>query len=244
MEKYSLDKKCLVMTRDEVRAFDSWAINTLGIPGVVLMENAGRSCAELIKDKLAGIAKPKVCIFCGTGNNGGDGYVIARHLLNKGFKVTIVLCGDRNKIKGDAKINLDILQRMGQPTEWLAVTDKDISNRVRAYTEGADMLVDALFGTGLSGQLSDDYKQLIENINAQNCPILAVDIPSGLDCDTGEPLGAVIKAVCTVTFVAVKKGFVVTHSASDYTGEVFIASIGVEPERTYFSEFENPAALI
>jgi len=85
------------MTRDEVRAFDSWAINTLGIPGVVLMENAGRSCAELIKEKLADTTNPKVCIFCGTGNNGGDGYVIARHLLNSGFSVTIVIFGDRNK---------------------------------------------------------------------------------------------------------------------------------------------------
>ena len=93
MEKYLPDKKCVVISRDEVRAFDAWAINTLGIPGVVLMENAGRSCAELIKEKLAGIAEPKVCIFCGTGNNGGDGYVIARHLLNSGFRVVVVICG-------------------------------------------------------------------------------------------------------------------------------------------------------
>lgn len=221
-------KKCLVMTRDEVRAFDSWAINTLGMPGVVLMENAGRSCAELIKDKLYGVAKPKVCIFCGTGNNGGDGYVIARHLLNKSFKVTVVICGDRNKIKGDAKINLEILERLGQPIESLNISHDNISKCVRVFADSADMIVDALFGTGLSGQLSDDYKWLIESINAQNCPILAVDIPSGLDCDTGEPLGAAIRAVCTVTFVAMKKGFTVSRSASDYTGDVFIASIGVE----------------
>ncbi|GAI58444.1 unnamed protein product, partial [marine sediment metagenome] len=93
MEKYSPDKKFVVMRRDEVCAFDSWAIDTLGIPGVVLMENAGRSCAELIKDKLAGVAGPRVCIFCGTGNNGGDGYVIARHLLNRGFKVAVIVVG-------------------------------------------------------------------------------------------------------------------------------------------------------
>ena len=87
------------MSRDEVRAFDSFAINTLGIPGVILMENAGRSCAELIKEKLAGASEPRVCIFCGTGNNGGDGYVIARHLLNSGLKVIVVICGNRSKIK-------------------------------------------------------------------------------------------------------------------------------------------------
>jgi NAD(P)H-hydrate epimerase len=227
MEKYLADKKCVVMSRDEVRAFDAWAINTLGIPGVVLMENAGRSCAEFIKKELAGIANPKVCIFCGTGNNGGDGYVIARHLLNSGFEVVVVLCGDRNKVKGDAKTNLDILEKMGQPIEQLNLDDGNIPGRVKTFTADADMLVDAIFGTGLSGRLSDEYKQLIESINSQKRPILAVDIPSGLDCDTGEPLGAAVRASCTVTFAAVKKGFSFAKARA-YTGEVFIASIGVK----------------
>ncbi len=238
MEKYSPDKECVVMSRDEVRAVDRWAIDTLGIPGVVLMENAGRSCAELIKEKLNGVANPKVCIFCGTGNNGGDGYVIARHLLNNGYKVSVVIVGDRNKIKGDAKINLDILERLGQPRpsegrgqpiEQLNLDEADIPKRIKNFTAGADMLVDALFGTGLSGQLSNEYIQLIESINTQNCPVLAVDIPSGLDCDKGEPLGAAVKASWTVTFVAVKKGFASSGNASEYTGEIFIASIGAEP---------------
>jgi NAD(P)H-hydrate epimerase len=239
MEKYSPDKNCVVMTRDEVRAFDSWAINTLGIPGMVLMENAGRSCAELIKDKLKDVATPKacppnslgrrVCIFCGTGNNGGDGYVIARVLINSGYKVVVVVCGDRNKIKGDAKLNLDILERLGRRIEQLNLKAGDIGGQVGAFAADADMLVDSLFGTGLGGQLSDEYKQLIESINAQSCPILAVDIPSGLDCDSGQPLGAAVRADYTVTFVAVKKGFTSAGSAASYTGEIFTASIGVEP---------------
>ena len=239
MEKYSPDKKCVLMTKDQVRAVDSWAINTLGIPGVVLMENAGRSCAELIKDKLKDVAHPKVCIFCGTGNNGGDGYVIARHLLNSSFEVVVVICGDRSKVKGDAKINLDILERLGRPisragdstsrqVEQLNLRDGDVPARIKAFAADADMLVDSLFGTGLGGQLSDEYKQLIETINACNCPILAVDIPSGLDCDSGQPLGTAIRANYTVTFVAVKKGFT-SGSAAQYTGEIFVASIGVEP---------------
>jgi len=227
MEKYVRDKKCVVMTRQEIRAVDAWAINTLGVPGVVLMENAGRSCAELIKEKLAKTARPKACIFCGTGNNGGDGYVIARHLLNSGFEVTVVICGPRDKIKGDAKINLDILERLGQRIEQLNL-NADIAGQVKTFAEGADMIVDAVFGTGLSGQLSDEYKRLIESINAQNKPVLAVDIPSGLDCDTGRPLGAAVKATYTVTFVAAKKGFTEKASA-EYTGQVFVASIGVEP---------------
>ncbi len=227
MEKYSPEKECVVKTRDEVSAFDAWAINTLGIPGVVLMENAGRSCAELIKDKLKGKSEPKVCIFCGTGNNGGDGYVIARHLLNSGFAVTVVICGNRSKIKGDAKINLDILERMGKEIESLNLTEGKVREQVEAFCSGADMLVDGLFGTGLSGQLRGGYKELIESMKSCGCPILAVDIPSGLDCDTGEPLGAAIRAVATVTFVALKKGFI-SPAAHAYTGEIFIASIGID----------------
>ena len=228
MEKYSPDKKFAVMTKEQVRAVDSWAINTLGVPGVVLMENAGRSCAELIKEKLKDVAAPKVCIFCGTGNNGGDGYVIARHLLNSGFEVVVVICGNREKVKGDAKINLDILERLGRPIEQLNLRDGDVPAQVKSFAAGADMIVDGLFGTGLSGQLSDEYKQLIDSINACDCPILAVDIPSGLDCDSGQPFGAAVRANYTVTFVAVKKGFT-SEEAAKYTGEIFVASIGVEP---------------
>ena len=214
------------MTRDEVRAFDAWAINTLGIPGVALMENAGRSCTELIIDKLKDISEPKVCVFCGTGNNGGDGYVIARHLINQDIKTTVVVCGNRNKIKGDAKINLDILERMGEPIERLNPADRDIAGQVGRFTAGTDILVDGIFGTGLRGQLSDEYRRLIESINACNSPVLAVDIPSGLDCDSGEPLGAAIEAAWTVTFVAVKKGFTFA-TAAQYTGIIFVASIGI-----------------
>jgi len=226
MERYSPDKKCVVMTRDEVRAFDAWAINTLGIPGVVLMENAGRSCAGLIVEKLKDVAESKVCIFCGTGNNGGDGYVIARHLINRGIQVVVVVCGDRNKIKGDAKINLDILERMGRPVELINPSGRDIADEVERLGNGAGVIVDSLFGTGLRGQLSDEYGRLIESINACNSPVLAVDIPSGLDCDSGEPLGVAIRAAWTVTFVAVKKGFV-SANAAQYTGEIFVASIGI-----------------
>ena len=229
MEKYTPDKECRVMSRDEVRAVDSWAIEQIGAPGVVLMENAGRSCAELIREKLAGVRNPEVCIFCGTGNNGGDGYVIARHLINAGVRTKVILCGDRHKVRGDARINLEILERLGHAAESLDPADADAAGRVTTLAGGADMIVDALFGTGLQGELSGHYRSLIEAINALERPIVAVDIPSGLDCDTGEPLGTAIRAAYTVTFVAVKKGFVASAGASRYTGELYVASIGVEP---------------
>ncbi|MFC1677003.1 NAD(P)H-hydrate epimerase [Planctomycetota bacterium] len=228
MEKYSPHKKTVTMTAKQLRDFDYHAINTLGIPGAVLMENAGRSCAELVLSKLADTLNPKVCIFCGTGNNGGDGYVIARHLLNKAFKVTVVICGNPEKVKDDAKTNLDILKNMNLPIEVLDMNATDIKTQVRSFTTDYDMIVDAIFGTGLSGQLRGCYLQLIDSINACKIPTLAVDIPSGLDCDTAEPLSQAIKADYTVTFVAVKKGFALDQ-ARDYTGEIFVASIGIDP---------------
>jgi NAD(P)H-hydrate epimerase len=231
MKKFQPDQKCLLMSRDEVRAFDAWAINELGVPGIVLMENAGRGCAQFIIETLSKVKKPKVCIFCGTGNNGGDGFVIARHLLNAGFAVTVVVCGNIAKIRNDARVNLDILTGLGLKIERLNMEGTEIiDDRVTKLANEANMIIDAIFGTGLTGTLRNEYKQLIESINELGCPILSVDIPSGLDCDTGIPLSASIKANCTVTFVAVKKGFVF-ENARAYTGDIFIASIGVEPNR-------------
>jgi NAD(P)H-hydrate epimerase len=229
MEKYTPEKDFQVMSRNEVRRVDAWAIEEIGVPGVVLMENAGRSCAELALEKLAGVADPRVCIFCGAGNNGGDGYVIARHLLNAGIQTRVVLCGDLAKISGDARINLDILERLGHHVERLDPNDENAVARIRTFGREASLIVDALFGTGLRGELKTEYRAIIEAINALEHPILAVDIPSGLDCDSGEPLGAAIRAAYTVTFVAVKQGFLASAGAGRYLGELHVASIGVEP---------------
>jgi NAD(P)H-hydrate epimerase len=239
MKRYKLGEKCVVMSREEVRSVDAWAINKLGIAGAVLMENAGRSCAEFVLGKLSDKVKPKVCIFCGTGNNGGDGFVAARHLRNlqQRIEVVVVICGQREKIGGDAKTNLDILDRLGQPVEVLDINNPEIGRQVRDFAGDAGLIVDGLFGTGLKGEVSEPYRRLIEGINALTSAravepkknVLAIDIPSGLDCDTGVPLGAAIKADWTVTFVALKKGFL-AKEAANYTGEIFIASIGVEPD--------------
>ena len=218
----------MLMTRNEARAFDAWAINTIGVPGVVLMENAGRSCADLIKEKLQNVSNPEVCIFCGTGNNGGDGYVIARHLINSGYGVKIAIFGNQGKIKGDAKTNLNILQALKQQIEQIDPHSPDISEQIKEFVLDADLIVDGILGTGLSGKVKEDYKKIIAAINGLECPVLAVDIPSGLDCDTGRPLDTAVKADYTVTFGALKKGFT-EPQAAQYTGEIYIASIGVNP---------------
>jgi len=213
------------MTRCLARAVDSWAIEHVGIPGVVLMENAGSGCADIIKDRLGGAEGKKICFFCGGGNNGGDGYVIARHLHNVGCSVKIVICGDRKKITGDALVNLRVIENL-----CLEVVEFDVAGEsVEQIAAGCDMVVDALLGTGLSGKLRGNYVELIESINRLGAEVVAVDVPSGLDCDEGVPLGAAIKAAATVTFMSVKKGFT-EKTAKEFVGDVYVISIGVEPE--------------
>lgn len=226
MHEYS-PKSDIAMSRDQVRGFDSWAINTAYVPGVVLMENAGRSCAELIKKKLDETSGDAVCIFCGTGNNGGDGFVIARHLTNVNIRVVTVLCGDAVKIKGDALTNYKIAKKIGLTVEYLNPSEDNLEQKVESLSSGCDIVIDALFGTGLTGAIRNGYDILVNVINALGKPIIAVDIPSGLDCDTGLAQGAAIKAEATVTFVAAKKGFT-NPEAKKYTGQIYIASIGIE----------------
>jgi NAD(P)H-hydrate epimerase len=219
----------LVLTRQQARDFDAWAINTACVPGVVLMENAGRGCAEIVLAQLEKRIGSKVCVFCGAGNNGGDGFVIARHLKNAGVDVAIALCGPASKIKDDAEVNYKIVRKMEIAIEEFETASANIEKDVEAFAGDSDLIVDAIFGTGLTGVLRADFVRLINAINSLNKPIAAVDIPSGLDCDTGGPLGAAIKAASTVTFAAAKKGFLNPRSAQ-FTGQVYIASIGIEPK--------------
>ena len=228
MERYQPDSSTRVMSREEVRAFDAWAISTLKIPGVVLMENAGRNCAELIKQELPDVPHPKVCIFCGAGNNGGDGYVIARHLMNAQIEVCVVLCAPRAKVKGDAATNLTILENQQLGINTLKIGGASIEPCVRAHAQGSHLIVDAIFGSGLHGTLDAQWSLLLDTINACHIPIIAVDCPSGLDCNTGLPLGAAIRAHSTVSFVAIKQGFV-KPGAAEYVGALYVASIGIVP---------------
>ena len=218
-----------MMDRQTIRDFDAWAINQMGIPGIVLMENAAKNCTEVILKHFPDQIKQGVCVFCGTGNNGGDGFVVARHLFNTGLRVNLVLCANPEKITGDAKINLDICKKMGLSMTQLDMTSAELFRDVEDRVADCGLLVDALLGTGMKGQLKEPVALLISSINSHNLPIIAVDIPSGLDCDTGEPLPVSIEAAATVTFVALKKGFVNNPAARMATGRVFVADIGVTP---------------
>jgi NAD(P)H-hydrate epimerase len=219
-----------VMTRAQVRGFDAWAIHDMGIPGVVLMENAARSCTQIILEEFSQEAQKGVCVFCGTGNNGGDGFVIARHLCNHGLPVKIVLCADSARIKGDAKVNFDICQNMDLPIYTVDTGSGSLCKDIEELITPCGLLVDAILGTGMRGQLKEPIALLISSMNSHNLPIIAVDIPSGLDCDTGMPLPVSIEAAATVTFVALKKGFADNPDARTATGRIFVADIGITPD--------------
>lgn len=224
----------IIMTRQQVREFDQWAIDQMGIPGCMLMENAGHNCAKLILRLLRGQNNAKVAIFCGIGNNGGDGFVIARHLANNNIDVKIAICGDRSKIKADARLNFDIVEKMHIPVTTIDPNTQDIAQRIDDITAGVQLIVDALFGTGLTGEMRKGYPEIIRSINAAKKQTVAVDIPSGIDCNLGLPTDGhtAITADATVTFVAMKKGFTNPHAAK-YTGTVTIASIGINPSQQW-----------
>lgn len=217
-------------TRDEVRAFDRYCIERLGIPGIVLMENAGRQIAEAARGMVRGKAAPCVLILAGRGNNGGDGYVAARHLAISGLPAETAVLAARSQIEGDADTNLRILEAMGMPVHVLAGPVDETVRQVRRLLARADLVIDGLLGTGARGEIREPYATVIAAVNESGKPVLAIDIPSGLDCDTGRPLGPTLRAAKTVTMAALKIGFRDPEAAA-YTGEIVVADIGAPFKR-------------
>jgi len=214
------------LTRDQTRAIDRFAIEQLGVPGVVLMENAGRLCADVVGDFLAGPAGRKVAICAGAGNNGGDGFVVARHLAMRGARVAVFLVSPADELSGDAEINYRIARNLHLDIRH--VGSAELANLSREL-RGFDVVVDAVGGTGIRGALRGDIAVAAEQINAAGRPVVAVDIPTGLDCDTGRAEGPAVRANLTVTMVARKKGFDSPASA-EFTGEVRVVDIGIPAE--------------
>jgi NAD(P)H-hydrate epimerase len=209
------------LTRDQVRDIDAKAIAEYGLPGIVLMENAGRGAAELLV-RLG--AAGRVVICAGKGNNGGDGYVIARHLELRGISPTVLLFCQPSDLTGDAAINYRVLEAAKLPLVVLGASP-DVAELDRQLA-GADWIVDALLGTGTRGAIREPYLSAIAAINRADKQVLAVDLPSGMDCDTGQPLGACVRADHTATFVARKAGFD-APVAHGLTGNVHVIEIGV-----------------
>jgi NAD(P)H-hydrate epimerase len=208
------------LTRDQVREADRRAIQEYGIPGVVLMENAARGAVQHLAS--LGITGT-VSIVVGNGNNGGDGLVMARHLDAAGYAVRVLLCCDANRFTPDAATNFVPVVRAGVPTiEAASLTAAGLARELAT----ADWIVDSLLGTGLQAEVRRPRLDYIEAINASGRRVFSVDVPSGMDCDTGQPLGACVRALHTATFLAPKVGFA-NPSARDWLGTVHVVPIGV-----------------
>ena len=214
----------LVFDRENIRAVDREAIERYGVPGLVLMENASRGlfdAAMAMLDRVEGsedVARSAI-IVCGSGNNGGDGYALARHLHNAGIEVSLALLGQPQP-SSDAAINRAICRAMNL---------REIELRDIAPLRAADLLVDAIFGTGLDRPVTGRAAEIIAWMNECGRPILAADLPSGLDCNTGEALGVAVRASRTVTFVGWKTGFL-NPASRQYTGEITVGDIGAPRE--------------
>lgn len=209
----------------EMQAIDRTAIEEVGIPGVVLMENAGRRTVELLVDRFGEPRAREVAVFAGPGNNGGDGFVVARHLQQRGGRVIVYLLVAADRIKGDAAVNMHIARRLGIPIRLVLDTeDLNWIDLTSCY-----VVVDAIFGTGLTREVGGHFAEVVNLINAASCPVVAVDMPTGLDSDTGKILGRAVKADLTATYGLGKPGQFV-YPGREHTGELRVIDIGIPAE--------------
>lgn len=210
-----------VLNRHWVREVDRQAIEEYGMSGLVLMENAARGAVDVLMQ--LGCRGP-VVIACGKGNNAGDGFAMARHLDLRGIVVKVLVWSEPSELRGDAAANFAILQKCQIPIVLYGKRFDDADHD--RQMAGCEWVVDALLGTGSTGEPRPPLDQVIQRLNAHSAQKLAVDIPSGLDCDTGQAAAATFRAQHTVTFVAPKPGLLVAE-AKGYVGRLHIADIGV-----------------
>jgi len=214
-----------IVTASQMQAIDKCAIDRFGIPGLMLMENAGRGVFHALRHRFPDLQGKRVVIFCGKGNNGGDGFVGARYLKNHDAEVQVLLIGKMSDLKNDARTNAEIADNLGVPIHEI---DENNFNSQSHSIRHADILVDAIFGTGLSKPAAGFHERVIEEINDANKFVLAVDIPSGLDSDTGFIMGPHVRAGLTVTFGLMKRSHLL-HPATTFMGQVETVDIGLPP---------------
>jgi len=213
-----------VATAEVMRRLDQKAIQEFGIPGLVLMENAARSTVSAMFRHFPGLLTQRVGIFAGRGNNGGDALAIARHLLNRGVACQVYLLTPAEEMRGDAATNLQILARM--TAEIFPIANAEEWEACQARATQNELFVDGIFGTGLKGPVRGIHQKVIESINALHRPVVAIDIPSGLDADRGQILGTCIRAVLTVTFGLAKRGLLL-QPGKQVAGKLLVADISI-----------------
>lgn len=216
----------ITFSREQVRRVDQLAVSRYGIPSVILMENAGCNAAAIICENYGRTGS--AFVGCGTGNNGGDGCVIARHLHNAGWTVRVMVAGGEARMTDDTRTNFGIIQAMELDVQ--VADDRNAQLTLIESISREEIIVDALLGTGFHGDVRSPTAELIAALNGvDRRAVVAIDVPSGLDCDTGAPSNATIRADLTITFVAHKRGFL-EPSASPYVGRVEVADIGAPRE--------------
>jgi len=213
-----------LVTANEMQTMDRHTIDGYGIPGQVLMENAGRGATRVFLEAFGDLSLRKVGIVAGRGNNGGDGFVMARYLNQRGIKTTVYLLARRDAVQGDAAANLELLDDLAVPI--IEMPDQQSFETQHMAMRHQNAWIDAILGTGLKSDVKGYYRTVIEAVNQFNRPVLAVDIPSGLNADTGQPCGVCVRADVTVTFGLAKLGHLL-YPGADYTGDLQIIDIGI-----------------
>jgi hydroxyethylthiazole kinase-like uncharacterized protein yjeF len=211
-----------VSSVDEMRAMDRYAVKQLGIPEAILMENAGQAAASVLSREI-GVRHREIVIFCGAGNNGGDGFVVARKIHADGGSAKVYLLGDPEKFKGAARVNLDILAKL--PVE---VRPVESIKKIRTDVLHCHGIVDAIFGTGLDREISGLYREVVALINESGKKVLSLDIPSGINGDTGQIMGLAVQADWTVTFGLPKIG-VMLYPGYERCGKLYVCHISFPP---------------
>src|SRR5213595_301177 len=216
-----------VLNTAQMREADRRTIQDIGIPSLVLMENAGRQAVAAMEAMFSDLGERRVAVLCGRGNNGGDGFVVARTLVQRGVDVSVFLVGRVADVRGDARVNLEILGRLGLTVVEIA----DSQAWELHFSEVGDcgLIVDAIFGTGLNAPLSGLLETVVADVNGSGIPVVSIDLPSGLSADSPEPLGDSIEAGMTVTLAAPKLPLVLPP-AEARAGDIVIADVGVPIE--------------
>jgi NAD(P)H-hydrate epimerase len=215
-----------LVTADEMREMDRRTIESYGVPGRVLMENAGLGATRVFCKQFSDLEGKRIGVVAGRGNNGGDGFVIARYLAFKGIRVKVYLLSERSRVKGDAKANLSLLEPLNIPV--IQMPDRASFSSNITDMRHQDLWIDAILGTGLQSDVKGYFRDVIDFINSLNKPVFSVDIASGLDSDTGRPRGVCIRAAGTATFAFAKPGHVLYPGAT-YSGNLEIVEIGIPP---------------
>src|SRR2546422_1586164 len=216
-----------VLNAAQMREADRRTIEDIGIPSLVLMENAGRQVVAAMEAMYGDLLERQVAVLCGRGNNGGDGFVVARTLMQRAVDVSVFLIGRVADVRGDARTNLEILGRLGLTVVEIA----DSQAWELHFSEIGDctLIVDAIFGTGLNAPLSGLMETVVADVNAAAIPVVAIDLPSGLSADSYEPIGDSIEATMTVTLAAPKLPLVLPPGETR-AGDIVIADIGIPSE--------------